>query len=66
MDKQFMMLWTLRALLAPMIESIILMDRWLYLKESISQPTNGLKGVWMYPLFDLSASPRNVVFVASK
>ncbi|KAI7900480.1 methyltransferase domain-containing protein [Cokeromyces recurvatus] len=66
-DKQFVALWTLRGLLAPIIESIILMDRWLYLNESLQNASNdGLKGVWMYPLFDLSASPRNVVYVASK
>lgn len=59
-DKHFMTLWTLRALLAPMVESIILVDRWLYLDET--SPDNAC----MYPLFDLSASPRNVVFVASK
>ncbi|KAG0760693.1 hypothetical protein G6F16_010383 [Rhizopus arrhizus] len=58
-DKQFVTLWTLRALMAPIIESIILVDRWLYLEESTDH-------VCAYPLFDLSASPRNVVFVASK
>ncbi|OBZ90925.1 Protein RRNAD1 [Choanephora cucurbitarum] len=61
-DKQFVALWILRGLLAPIIESIILMDRWLYLKEINGQTSK----VWMYPLFDLDASPRNMVYVASK
>jgi hypothetical protein len=65
-DKQFVTLWTLRGLLAPIVESIILVDRWLYLRDSIKQSQNSNKGVFMYPLFNLSASPRNVVYVASK
>jgi hypothetical protein len=51
-------LWTLRGLLAPIVESIILIDRWLYLNQSIQDGKDGHKGVWMYPLFDVSASPR--------
>ncbi|KAG1179940.1 hypothetical protein G6F70_008476 [Rhizopus microsporus] len=66
-DKQFVTLWTLRALLASIVESIILVDRWLYLEESVSSLENSQhKGVWAYPLFDQVASPRNVVYVASK
>ncbi|CEP14918.1 hypothetical protein [Parasitella parasitica] len=66
MDKQFVTLWTLRCLLAPVVESIILVDRWLYLRDSIEQSQGDNKGVCMYPLFDLSVSPRNIVYVASK
>lgn len=65
-DKQFVTLWTLRGLLAPVIESIILMDRWLYLNDSIQHSQDEKKGAWMFPLFDQSASPRNVVYIASK
>ncbi|KAI8374354.1 methyltransferase domain-containing protein [Radiomyces spectabilis] len=65
-DKQLVVLWMLRVLLAPVLESIVLVDRYLYLKEAIASSTNPQKGVWMFPLFDLSASPRNVVFIASK
>lgn len=66
-DKQFVALWTLRALLASIVESIILVDRWLYLEESVNSLENSQhKGVWAYPLFDQVASPRNVVYVASK
>lgn len=65
-DKQFVTLWTLRGLLAPIIESIILVDRWLYLHQSTDHSKEGHKGAWMYPLFDMSASPRNVVYIASK
>lgn len=63
-DKQITILWTLRVLLAPILESIILVDRWLYLNENIEDsPT---KGVWLWPLFDPVTSPRNVVIAATK
>ncbi|KAG0180195.1 hypothetical protein DFQ28_001635 [Apophysomyces sp. BC1034] len=65
-DKQLIIVWTLRALLAPVLESIILVDRWLYLKEAVAANPSPNQGVWMWPLFDPSTSPRNVVFVASK
>lgn len=65
-DKQFVTLWTLRGLLAPIVESIILVDRWLYLRDAAQHSPDEHKGAYMYPLFDLSASPRNVVYVASK
>ncbi|KAI7871594.1 methyltransferase domain-containing protein [Spinellus fusiger] len=66
MDRQISILWTLRALLAPVVESIILLDRWLYLKESIKDSKNPSKGAWLWPLFDTIASPRNMVLVAIK
>lgn len=66
-DKQIAALWTVRVLLGPVLESIILMDRWLYLKESLeSGPETVTKGVWMWPLFDPITSPRNMVIVACK
>ncbi|GAA5815948.1 hypothetical protein MFLAVUS_009467 [Mucor flavus] len=65
-DKQFITLWILRGLLAPIVESIILVDRWIYLNDCTDKRQDENSGAWMYPLFDLSASPRNVVYVASK
>ncbi|KAI8640587.1 methyltransferase domain-containing protein [Parasitella parasitica] len=65
-DKQFVTLWTLRCLLAPVVESIILVDRWLYLRDSTKQSQCHSKGVYMYPLFEQSVSPRNMAYVASK
>lgn len=63
-DKQITILWTLRVLLAPILESIILVDRWLYLNESI--PDSPTKRVYLWPLFDPVTSPRNVVIAATK
>ena len=66
-DKQIAILWTVRILLGPILESIILTDRWLYLKEQLANlPESKTKGVWMWPLFDPVISPRNMVMVASK
>ncbi|KAI7899601.1 methyltransferase domain-containing protein [Cokeromyces recurvatus] len=63
-DKQIIIFWTLRVLLAPVIESLILMDRWLYLYNTIEDsPT---KNVWLWPLFDPVISPRNMVLAATK
>lgn len=63
-DKQITILWTLRVLLGPILESIILVDRFLYLTETIEDsPT---KGVWLWPLFDPVTSPRNIVIAATK
>ncbi|KAI7849965.1 methyltransferase domain-containing protein [Circinella umbellata] len=75
-EKQITILWTLRSLMARVLESIVLVDRWLYLKHAVSSSQNQQKngddndipprGVWMWPLFDPMESPRNMVFVASK
>lgn len=63
-DKQITILWTLRVLLGPILESIILVDRFLYLTETLEDsPT---KGVWLWPLFDPVTSPRNIVIAATK
>lgn len=65
-DRRFVTLWILRGLLAPIVESIILVDRWIYLHDCSKGSADEQKGAWMYPLFDLSASPRNVVYIGSK
>ncbi|CEP18406.1 hypothetical protein [Parasitella parasitica] len=63
-DKQITILWTLRVLLGPILESIILVDRYLYLDETIED--SATKGIWLWPLFDPVVSPRNVVIAATK
>ncbi|CAO3586876.1 unnamed protein product [Absidia cylindrospora] len=72
-DKQIIVLWTLRVLLAPVLESLILVDRWLYLKSLSDTENKGsvdIDGagddVKMWPLFDPIASPRNMCIIASK
>jgi len=56
---QLIFCWTFRALLSQVIESLILLDRCLFLIE------HNLK-VKLFPIFDPYESPRNMVLVASK
>lgn len=49
----------LRSVLSPVLESFLLMDRWLYLKESGTSP-------YLIPIFNETLSPRNVAVVAFK
>ncbi|KAI8340720.1 methyltransferase domain-containing protein [Chlamydoabsidia padenii] len=63
-DKRIAVLWTIRALLGPVIESLVLLDRYLYLDETI--PPSPTKQVGLVPLFDDIVSPRNMVVLAIK
>jgi len=52
--------WALRAVLAPVVESLLLLDRALYLTEQ------GVPSVELMPVFDPAISPRNFAIVATK
>eukprot|EP01080_Neovahlkampfia_damariscottae_P000574 gene574-8084_t len=52
--------WSLRALLGPVIESVILSDRVLYLKEKKLKNTDLLR------IFDYEISPRGLMIVSAK
>lgn len=49
----------LRSIMSPVLESFILLDRFLYLQEHGAYP-------FLIPLFDESLSPRNMVLIAFK
>ena len=53
-------LYSLRLCFAPVVETVMLLDRCLYLKES------GVDNVSLLPIFDPTQSPRNCVIVATK
>lgn len=53
--------WSLMAFSAEVVESIIVVDRWLYLRE---QPQ--VKDCWIEAVFDYKYSPRNLVVVGIK
>ncbi|KAI9290717.1 hypothetical protein K502DRAFT_322165 [Neoconidiobolus thromboides FSU 785] len=53
------LLWSCQALLAPLIESVLLLDRYLILQEEGCE-------VDLIPLFDLLVSPRAFALVATK
>lgn len=58
---QLSVVWSLMAFSAGVIESLIVTDRWLYLKE---QPC--VKQCWVQTVFDYEQSPRNLVIVGIK
>ncbi|XP_057690434.1 methyltransferase-like protein 25B [Corythoichthys intestinalis] len=51
--------FSLALMLAPVVETLVLLDRVMYLRE------NGVRGQ-LFPLFDPNFSPRNFVLVAQK
>lgn len=53
--------WSLRAALGPLLETLILLDRLLFLQEQGSS----VEAV-MLPIFDPVLSPRNVAIIAKK
>ena len=54
-------LWSLMAFSAGVIETIMVVDRWLFLKEQ-----ECVRHCWVEPVFDFSYSPRNLVVVGIK
>lgn len=53
--------WSLRAALGPVLETLLLLDRLLFLQEK-GKPVE----VVMLPIFDPSLSPRNMALIAKK
>ncbi|MCJ1484886.1 hypothetical protein MMC06_005059 [Schaereria dolodes] len=56
--KELSILWSLMAFSAGVVESVIVVDRWLYLKEQ-----KDVKDCWVQTVFDYEQSPRNLVVV---
>ncbi|KAB2578109.1 Methyltransferase-like protein 25 [Lasiodiplodia theobromae] len=59
--KELAVVWSLMAFAAGVIEAMIVVDRWLWLKE---QPD--IERAWVEPVFDYALSPRNLVVVGLK
>ena len=59
--KHLSIVWSLMAFSASVVESTIVVDRWLYLKEQ-----NEVKDCWVEAVFDYKQSPRNLVVVGIK
>ncbi|KAK8380525.1 hypothetical protein O3P69_016841 [Scylla paramamosain] len=57
--QQVVVYYSLRLLLAPVVEAVVLLDRLLFLHD------NGLEGI-LFPAFDPQLSPRNHVLVSVK
>lgn len=59
--KELSVVWSLMAFSASVVESTIVVDRWLYLKEQTE-----VKDCWVETVFDYRQSPRNLVVVGIK
>lgn len=59
--KELSVVWSLMAFSAGVVESSIVVDRWLYLKEQAA-----VSDCWVETVFDYKQSPRNLVVVGIK
>lgn len=59
-EGQIAILWTLSVLCCKVVESLIALDRYWFLKEQ------GAEGVDIVPIFDFKVSPRNLMMVAER
>ncbi|KAJ5998788.1 hypothetical protein N7451_006598 [Penicillium sp. IBT 35674x] len=59
--KYISIVWSLMAFSAQLVESMIVVDRWQYLREQDS-----VKECWVEPVFDYSYSPRNLAVIGLK
>ena len=55
-------IWSLMAFSATVVESLIVTDRWLFLR----QHSDLVRSCWVEPVFDYKLSPRNLVVVGVK
>jgi hypothetical protein len=59
--KELSIVWSLMAFSAGVMEAMIVVDRWLWLKEQ-----ECIGEAWVEPVFDYTQSPRNLVVVGIK
>ncbi|KAJ9639980.1 hypothetical protein H2199_006213 [Coniosporium tulheliwenetii] len=59
--KELSVVWSLMAFSAGVIEAIIVVDRWLFLREQ-----ECVRDAWVEPVFEYGMSPRNLVVVGIK
>ncbi|KAJ5794738.1 hypothetical protein N7457_001337 [Penicillium paradoxum] len=59
--KHMSVVWSLMAFSAQLVESIIVVDRWQFLREQ-----DTVKECWVEPVFEYSESPRNLVVIGLK
>jgi hypothetical protein len=62
LKKELSVTWSLMAFSAGVVESLIVVDRWLFLKEH----SELVKDAWVEAVFDYHQSPRNLVVVGIK
>lgn len=60
--RELSVMWSLMAFSAGVVESLIVTDRWLFLKEHQEE----VRDAWVEAVFDYAQSPRNLVVVGIK
>ncbi|MCJ1341123.1 hypothetical protein MMC09_006419 [Bachmanniomyces sp. S44760] len=68
--KHLSIIWSLMAFTAEVVESVIVVDRWLFLREHMKDCGSNGEGVvssaWVETVFDYTQSPRNLVVCGIK
>ena len=59
--KELSVIWSLMAFSAGVVESVMVIDRWLWLREQ-----EEVESAWVEPVFEYRMSPRNLVVVGIK
>ena len=59
--KELSIMWSLMAFSAGVVEAVIVVDRWLWLREQ-----EEVESAWVEPVFEYKHSPRNLVVVGVK
>lgn len=59
--KNLSVVWSLMAFSAQVVEAVIVVDRWQFLREH-----DNVKECWVEPVFDYSLSPRNLAIIGLK
>jgi hypothetical protein len=59
--KELSIIWSLMAFSAGVVEAMVVVDRWVFLKEQ-----DCVADAWVEPVFDYGLSPRNLVVVGVK
>ncbi|CAI7665998.1 unnamed protein product [Penicillium pancosmium] len=59
--KHMSVVWSLMAFSSQLVESVIVVDRWQFLREQES-----VKDCWVQPVFDYGLSPRNLAVIGLK
>lgn len=62
--KNLSIVWSLMAFSAAVVEAIIVIDRWQFLREHI--PSGIVKECWVEPVFEYAESPRNLAVIGVK
>ncbi|KAM3078198.1 hypothetical protein ACMFMF_004605 [Clarireedia jacksonii] len=62
--KELSVVWSLMAFSAGVVESLVVVDRWEYLREAVKR--GEARSAWVEGVFDYVVSPRNLVVVGVK